>query len=79
MVTTRYKIESLESDALGLISTQGTNKPKLPLEQGQIVPSEFKVGDEVIVSTQMIDGFYEVKHATTGVILRILHTPASEN
>jgi hypothetical protein len=79
----QYRIEWVEREALGLISTRGTNRPTL---QRQTIPAEFKVGDEVVVRNQVASregvemgvgsGFYEVRHPRSGTTLKMMHRGA---
>lgn len=78
-----YRIDWIGTVAIGL-ETRAGRPLGFSLEEGQQVPPEFKVGDRVDVRNYPADagsvlvgfennGYYEITHISTGVILRTMH------
>jgi hypothetical protein len=77
-----YTIEWIGTVALGVL-LDGEPRFALVLEDGQQVPAEFRVGDEVRIVNRPADpasiamglnyGYYEVTHVRSGTVLRIMH------
>lgn len=77
-----YTIEWVGTVALGVLQ-DGKPRFALALEDGQDIPPEFKVGDELRIVNHPADpasvamgmnyGYYEVTHVTSGKVLRIHH------
>lgn len=77
-----YTIEWVGTVALGIL-LDGKPRFALALEDGQEVPAEFKVGDEVTivnhpdhpanVAMGINNGYYEVKHIGSGKTINIMH------
>lgn len=77
-----YTVDWIGTVALGVLQ-DGKPRFAVALEDGQEVPSEFKVGDELrienhpahpaMVAMDMNQGYYEVTHVASGKVLRIMH------
>jgi hypothetical protein len=77
-----YTIDWIGTVALGVL-LDGKPRFALALEDGQEVPPEFKVGDELIIVNHPADpasiamghnyGRYEVIHVPSGKVLNIMH------
>lgn len=73
-----YRIDWVGEVALG-VRTEGGRPIAFSLEEGQIVPSEFKVGDEVDIQNHpahpakvemgMNDGYYDIIHLASKKVL----------
>jgi hypothetical protein len=78
-----YAIDFVGTVALGILE-DGEPWIDFALEEGQEVPPEFKVGDEVKIHVQsthpamiamgIITGYYEIEHVASGKTLRIMHS-----
>jgi hypothetical protein len=77
-----YTIDWIGTVALGIL-LDGKPRLALALEDGQEVPAEFKVGDEVDIVNHPADpasiamgmnyGYYEVTHVRSGRTIKIMH------
>jgi hypothetical protein len=77
-----YTVDWIGTVALGVLE-DGNPRFALALEEGQEVPPEFHVGDELrivnrpahpaMVAMGINQGYYEVTHVTSGTTSRILH------
>jgi hypothetical protein len=77
-----YTIDWVGTVALGILQ-DGKPRFALALEDGQEVPAEFKVGDEVeidnnpahpaMVAMGINTGYYDVKHLASGKTIKIMH------
>jgi hypothetical protein len=78
-----YKIEWIGTVALG-IETEGGRSLAFSLEDGQVVPPEFKIGDPVEIANRPNHpsiaamgmengGYYEFTHIPTGKVFRTWH------
>jgi hypothetical protein len=77
-----YTIDWIGTVAVGILQ-DGKPRFALALEEGQQVPQEFKVGDEVkienhpahpaMVAMGMNHGYYKVIHVPSGKVLEIMH------
>ena len=78
-----YTVDWVGTIALGILQ-DGKPRFALALEDGQEVPAEFKVGDEVEIDNHPDHpasiamrganrGYYEVKHCGSGRTIRIMH------
>jgi hypothetical protein len=77
-----YTIDWIGTVALGILQ-DGKPRFALALEDGQEIPQEFKVGDEVTVLNRPADpasvamgvnyGSYDVTHIPSGKVVKIMH------
>jgi hypothetical protein len=77
-----YTIDWIGTIAIGIL-LNGKPRFAMALEDGQQVPAEFKVGDEVRIVNHPADpasvamghnyGYYEIAHVPSGKVLRIMH------
>ena len=77
-----YTIDWVGTVAIGIL-LDGKPRFALALEDGQEVPAEFKVGDEVRIENHpdhpaniamgMNHGYYEVTHVGSGKVIKIMH------
>lgn len=77
-----YTVDWVGTVALGIL-LDGKPRFALALEDGQEVPAEFKVGDEVEIENHpdhpasvamgINTGYYEVKHVPSGKTIKIMH------
>ena len=77
-----YTVDWVGTISLGLLQ-QGRPSFAFAVEEGQGIPSDFKVGDEVLVENHPADhasvtqagdcGYCEVKHVASGTTIRIIH------
>jgi hypothetical protein len=77
-----YTVDWVGTVALGVLQ-DGKPRFALALEDGQEVPAEFKVGDELTIVNHPADapsvamghnyGYYEVTHVSSGKVLQIMH------
>jgi hypothetical protein len=78
-----YTVEWIGTVALGVL-TEGGRSLTFTLAEGQTVPEEFKVGDELeieihsahpaMIAMDMNSGHYDITHVRSGKVLRILHS-----
>jgi hypothetical protein len=77
-----YTIDWIGTVALGVL-LDGNPRFALALEEGQAVPADFRVGDELRIVNRPADpasvamgnnyGYYEVTHVPSGAVLQIMH------
>ena len=77
-----YTVDWIGTIALGVLE-DGKPRFAFVLEDGQQVPAEFKVGDELKIVNHPADpasiamgmnyGFYELTHVRSGKVLKIMH------
>jgi hypothetical protein len=77
-----YTVDWIGTIALGVLQ-DGKPRFALALEDGQEVPAEFKVGDELSIVNHPADpasvamgmnyGYYDVTHVPSGKVLQIMH------
>jgi hypothetical protein len=77
-----YTVDWIGTVALGVLE-DGKPRFALALEDGQKVPSEFMVGDELKIVNRPADpasvamgmnyGYYEVTHVRSGKLIQIMH------
>jgi hypothetical protein len=77
-----YTVDWVGTVALGVLE-DGKPRFAMALEDGQEVPADFKVGDELRIANHPADpasvamghnyGYYEVTHVPSGKVLNIMH------
>jgi len=77
-----YTIDWIGTVALGILE-DGQPRFAMALEEGQEVPAEFRVGDEVRIQNHPAEpamvamghnyGYYDVTHVKSGKVLQIMH------
>jgi hypothetical protein len=80
-----YTLDWIGTVALGVLE-DGEGTLTFTLEEGQTVPAEFNVGDELdivnnpahpaAVAMDINSGYYEITHVRSGKAIRIMHRAA---